>query len=254
VAGLLAANYAHEIVSRLPGYDWLHSHHPFYLAESIDKLFGVAVCVLAIRALYRLGPRGICSELGLSAPLRPAVAFGFFASLPMLIGFAFTRSFTPHIQVFPLLFLTGFSPLVEEIEFRGFGAWQLQRRTKWPFWIAVWPSAVLFGYGHVEQGQGLQEMLGLFFLTGSGAVIFSWLVCRWQNLWVAVTLHIFMNLWWELFSVARSAIGGWFPFVLQTAVMLFAILLTWYWTRPGPRAADSWFPRARPPKVPGGNA
>jgi CAAX protease family protein len=239
IAGLLVANYAHEIVSGLPGYDWLHSHHPFYLAESIDKLFGTAVCVLAIWALYRMGPRGICSELGLSAPPLPAIAFGFCASLPMLIGFAFTRSFTRNIQVFPVLFLTVLSPLVEEIEFRGFGAWQPLRGTKWPFWIAVWPSAVLFGYGHVEQGQGFPQILGLFFLTGSGAVIFSWLVYRWQNLWVAVALHIFMNLWWELFSVARSAIGGWFPFVLQTAAMLFAILLTWYWTRPRPRAAGS---------------
>jgi hypothetical protein len=79
----------------------------------------------------------------------------------------------------------------------------------------------------------------LFFLTGSGAVVFSRLVSRWQNLWVAVTLHIFMNLWRELFSVARSASGGWFAFVLQTATMLFAILCTWNWTRTGQAAASS---------------
>ena len=86
--------------------------------------------------------------------------------------------------------------------------------------VVVWPSALLFGYGHVEQGESLQEMAGLFFLTAAGGVTFAWLVYRWQNLWVAVALHICMNLWWELFSVAKSAIGGWFPFMLQNLTML----------------------------------
>ena len=99
--------------------------------------------------------------------------------------------------------------------------------------MLVWPSALLFGYGHVEQGQSLKEMAGLFFLTGAGGVTFAWLVYRWQNLWVAVALHICMNLWWELFSVAKSAIGGWFPFMLQNLTMLLAIFITLYRTRSG---------------------
>lgn len=74
-------------------------------------------------------------------------------------------------------------------------------------------------------------MAGLFFLTGSGGAIFAWLVHRWQNLWIPVMLHICMNLWWELFSVAKSAIGGWFPFALQTLTMLLAVLVTFYFTR-----------------------
>ena len=63
-------------------------------------------------------------------------------------------------------------------------------------------------------------MAGLFFLTGAGGVTFAWLVYRWQNLWVG------MNLCWELFSVAKSAIGGWFPFMLQNLTMLLAIFIT----------------------------
>src|SRR5438132_12504350 len=61
---------------------------------------------------------------------------------PMLIGFAITRSLTPHIELLPLLFLTILSSLVEEIEFRGFGVRQLQRGTRWPFWVVAWPSAL----------------------------------------------------------------------------------------------------------------
>ena len=228
---LILASYAHEVVSRVPAYGRLHNHRPFYVAESIDKIGGATLCLLAVWLMYRAGLRGISRELGLSAPVLPAIAFALIASSPMLIGFAITRSLAPHIDVLPLLFLTVLSPFIEEVEFRGFGVRQLQGGTGWPFWTVVWPSALLFGYSHVEQGQSLQEMAGLLFLTGAGGVAFAWLVYRWQNLWVAVALHICMNLWWELFSVAKTAIGGWFPFMLQNLTMLLAILITLYRTR-----------------------
>jgi membrane protease YdiL (CAAX protease family) len=231
VVTLTIAAYAHEILSYLSAYRELHSHHPFYIAESIDKVGGATICFLAVWLIHRIGLRAISHELGLSPPLLPAVGFALLVSSPMLIGFAITRTFTPHIEVLPLLFLTVLSPLVEEIEFRGFGVRQLQRGTGWPFWVAVWPSALLFGFGHIEQGQSWQEMAGLFMLTGVGGVMFAWLVYRWENLWVPVALHICMNLWWELFSVAKTAIGGWFPFALQTLTVVLAILVTLYWTR-----------------------
>lgn len=71
-----------------------------------------------------------------------------------------------------------------------------------------------------------------------GSIVWR-LVYRWQSLWVTVALHIFMNLWWELFSVASSAIGGWFDFVLLTVTMLVAIIVTLYWTRPGATAVST---------------
>jgi membrane protease YdiL (CAAX protease family) len=119
---------------------------------------------------------------------------------------------------------------VEEIEFRGLGVRNLQRGTGWPFWVIVWPQALLFGWGHVEQSQSIEDMVGLMLLTGSGAVVFAWLVYRWESLWFPIALHVCMNLWWEVFSVAKTALGGWFPFVLQTASILVAVGITLYWT------------------------
>ena len=226
LAVLIVINYDHEILSSVAAYRDLHSTHPFYFAESLDKIGGVIVCCLALWLTRRTGLRGICDELGLSNFTLTATAFGVGVSLPMLLGFAITRGLAPHIDPLALLFLTVFSPIVEEIEFRGFGVRQLQRGTGWPFWAVVWPSAVLFGYGHIERGQSWMEMAGLFLLTGTGGVVFAWLVYRWQTLWVAVLLHICMNLWWELFSVSKSAVGGWFPFALQTFTIILAILGT----------------------------
>jgi membrane protease YdiL (CAAX protease family) len=231
LAVLIIVAHAHEILSNFSAYRELHRSRPFYVAESIDKIVGVIICFLAVWLMHRASLRGICRELGLSGPLLPAIAFAVGVSLPMLIGFAITRSLTPHIELLSVVFLTVLSPVVEEVAFRGFGVRQLQHGTGWPFWAVVWPSALLFGFGHVEQGQRRQEMAGLFFLTGTGGVVFAWLVHRWKNLWVAVALHICMNLWWELLSVSKTAIGDWFPFVLQTLTILLAILGTLYFTR-----------------------
>jgi membrane protease YdiL (CAAX protease family) len=85
----------------------------------------------------------------------------------------------------------------------------------------------LFGYVHVEQGQSKLEMLGLFLLTGLGGVVFAWLAYKWKSLWVAVALHICMNLWWDVFSVSGNAIGGWLPFALQTLTIIIAVAGTW---------------------------
>ena len=229
---LAIVDYLHEILSRFAAYRGLYKHHAFYVPEGIDKLGGVLLCALAVWALRRVAWKGIARELGLAASPLPALLFALAASAPMLVGFALTRSVTPHLEALPLLFLTVFSPIVEEIEFRGLGVRNLQRGTGWSFWFVVWPQALLFGLGHVEQGQSLMDKAGLLLLLGSGAVVFGWLVYRWQNLWFPIALHIAMNLWWELFSVAKTALGGWFPFTLQTAAMLLAIGITLIRTKP----------------------
>jgi len=226
VAILAIVNWLHEILARFQTYRGLYKDHAFYVSESIDKLGGVALCAVAVWTLRSRSWKGVACELGLNLSPFPGLAFGFLASLPMLVGFAWTRGVTPHMQSLSVIFLTVFSPIVEEVEFRGFGTRALQRGTRWPFWLIVWPQVLLFGIGHIEKGQHFAEKAGLFLLTGSGAVVLGWLVHRWQNLWFPIGLHIFLNLWWELFSVSKTAIGGWFPFALQTGSMLAAIAIT----------------------------
>jgi hypothetical protein len=230
---LAIVNYAHEALSSFGFYRSLHHHYPFYFAESLDKVLGAFLCCVAIYAMHHIGWRRVFQELGLAAPILPAMAFAFLASSPMLIGFALTRKAAPDLSVPPLLFLTVFSPLVEEVEFRGFGFWQLHRRARWPFWLAILPPAVLFGLGHVEKGQGWREVAGIFVLIAVGSAVFSWLLDQWQSLWAPFGLHCFMNLWWEVFSVSNTALGGWFPFALVAATVALAILLTWWAKRRG---------------------
>jgi membrane protease YdiL (CAAX protease family) len=143
VGVLLFVNYLHDTCSYCRDRG-LYRNHPFYVPEGIDKLAETTVCVFAVWMMYRASLAGVSQKLGFSAPILPAVAFALVPSSPMLIGFAFARRLTPQVEVFPLLFLTIFSPLVEEIEFRGFGVRQLQDGTRWPFWIVV---AAFDGHG-----------------------------------------------------------------------------------------------------------
>jgi membrane protease YdiL (CAAX protease family) len=223
---LALATYIHKILSSLSYYRMLHGNYPFYVAETLDKLAAGLMCCLGIYGMRRIGWRGIFRELGLAAPVLPALAFALIASSPMIIGFAVTRSVSREFSVPSLLFLSVLSPFVEEVAFRGFGFWQLYRRARWPFWLAVLLPAVLFGLAHVEKGRGFKEAIGIFIWAAVGSALFSWLLNQWQNLWVPFALHLCNNLSWEVFSV--SGFGGWFPLAMQMVAVAFAILLTFY--------------------------
>jgi len=179
---LVIVNFLHEMLSRFAAYRSLYKNHAFYVPEGIDKIGGIVLCALAARILRRVAWKDIVRELGLSDSPLPAVVFALAASSPMLMGFVLSRGLTPHMEPLTIFFLTVLSPVTEEIEFRGLGVRILQRGTRWPFWILVWPQALLFGLGHIEQGQSFREMAGLMLLTGVGALVFTWLVCRWQSL------------------------------------------------------------------------
>lgn len=241
---LTLVTYMHEILARLAAYRALHRNYPFYVAESLDKIAGAALCCLAIYILYRSGFFAIFRELGFSGSVLRGISLAIVASSPMLVGFALTRSIPPRLAASNLLFLTVFSPIVEELEFRGFGFWQLYRRARWPFWLAILPPAIVFALGHIEKGQDWREMASIFLLTGTGAAVFSWLLKEWNNLWIPIAMHICMNLWWEVFGVAKTAVGGWFPFALQTASILLAIVLTLV------AKSRGWLPAASPTAAP----
>ena len=193
----------------------------------------------AVWLIHCDGFTSIFHELGITTKVLPALGFAAVASAPMLLGFALTRRLSLSDTFMPLLFTTGFAPLIEEIEYRGFGVRHLRRRTGWPFWLAVWPSTILFGWGHMEQGVTRLEMVGLLLITGTGGLVFAWLTYRWHSLWFAIMLHILMNLWWELFSVSRSAIGGWVPFALQGTTLILAVAITLRRTRPVSDCSDA---------------
>ena len=69
-------------------------------------------------------------------------------------------------------------------------------------------------------------------LIAAGGVVFAWLYYRWRfNLWVAIGLHGFMNLWYALFAVGDTPIGSTWLIAARIAVAAIAITATEIYVR-----------------------
>jgi membrane protease YdiL (CAAX protease family) len=225
-ATLLGAGYAHFLLTRLPAYNRLHAGHPWYFVELIDKGFVVAIVAAGLIALYGVRPREMAKSVGLMAPILPAILFAVAAVAPMAIGFALTRKFRPAEGLGGLLFMDLLSPMVEELHLRGFGFRQPRLLLRWPFWAAMVPQAIVMGLGHIDKAMSTLQVGQMLLLFFTGAAVFSWLLERWESLWVPFCLHAAMNGVWDFFSVSDTILGGWFPFVIQQLAIINAIVLT----------------------------
>jgi membrane protease YdiL (CAAX protease family) len=142
-----------------------------------------------------------------------------------------------------VLLLCLWFPICEELMFRALAFGQLYRRARWGFWPSALAPAMAFALLHALQGASLAEMAGLAAITGLGAVIFAYFFLRFGwNLWGAVSLHAFLNLWWELFTANENALGGWSDNVFRfgSIGLAFALILA-----AGRRPALRWLVPAR---------
>jgi hypothetical protein len=121
------------------------------------------------------------------------------------------------------------APFAEEVLFRGYVFGQLYRRARWGFWLSALAPSVLFALGHTYQATGVLQLVGIFAVTGLGSILGCWLFVRWKsNLWAVFGLHSLMNLWWEVFGIDDSALGGWIANGARLLTVTIAILLTIY--------------------------
>ncbi len=216
----VAAVWMQSILRNFHAYRVLYGMFPYYLPETFKAFLAVGLCVLLARALYGKGDHFLMRQ-GFSRGL----LFGFVASLPMLLAFALTRQIHTKDAI-GATFLAVWFPLGEEVISRGFAFRLLYERERWRWWMASAIVAAVTGAAHIEKSQTSLEVLGLFAYTAAGAGILCWLLARWQSMWFPFWLHCCMNLWWEVFSVSRIALGGWFPFVAQTVVLVAAVVIT----------------------------
>ena len=156
------------------------------------------------------GTKGVWNRLGLTSGLGEGLLSGFLFTLPMLLGFAFIGEPKYSSWSFELIVVSALLPgLFEELYYRGFVFGELYKRAGWGFLLAAAFNGLVFGLAHIWQGNTLGETLGVFLVTFSGAAWFAWLYVEWRNnLWLPITLHILMNLYWALFAIESNALGG----------------------------------------------
>ena len=200
-----------------------------WLFVGFYNLLQIASCVGAIVGTHRVRVARAMEELGLHARFGRAATFSFIAALPMLLAFAFFFPLNPKMTVLSVVVGCFLAPFAEELVFRGYLFGQLYRRGRWGFWLSALIPSALFALGHAYQAGGPLELAGIFTVTGLGGLLGCWLYLRWNgNLWIVFGLHCLMNLWWELFGVADTALGGWIANGARLLTIALAIILTVY--------------------------
>jgi membrane protease YdiL (CAAX protease family) len=202
----------------------------------LRDLLQVLLCFSGISVAHGFGGTRAARELGLRAPAGRALAFSLLASAPMLVVFGLTSQVNPKMTLLSVAVGCVIAPFAEEILFRAYLFRQLYRHARAGFWLSALIPSVLFALGHVYQADEPGELIGILAVTGLGSILGCWLFVRWHdNLWVVFGLHSLMNLWWEVFAVDETALGGWQANLARCATLALAIVLTLFKDRIWPR-------------------
>ncbi len=166
-------------------------------------------------------------NLGLNGSILKGATFAFLCTAPMLIGYSVFFEFNVEIAMSHIIKGAVIAAFIEELFFRGILFGQIFRFTKIGFIPSLILGALLFASGHLYQSQDPAVMIGIFFTTFMGAILFAWLYVEWNyNLWASIFLHLFMNLFWMLFSVSDNALGNTYANIFRIITISLAIGLT----------------------------
>lgn len=199
------------------------SHIIVYLIVSVPIVLGASI----INEFKRCK-----TTLGLNRSILKGILFPFICTLPMFIGFSICFNYNSDLTANEILIGGVAAAFFEESIFRGFLFGQLFRYTKLGFIPSILLGAFLFAAMHLYQSNDLLTLIGIFFTTFLGAILFSWLYVEWNyNLWISIFLHFFMNLAWMLFAVSDNAFGGIYANVFRIITIALAIILTLVYKR-----------------------
>jgi len=169
----------------------------------------------------------IINSFGLDKSIIKGILFSLISTLPMFVGFAIIFDFNTEITTNKILISVIAAAFFEELYFRGFLFGQLYRFTKIGFIPSVVIGALLFATVHLYQSEELSTLIGIFLVTLLGAILFAWVYIEWNsNIWIPVFLHLFMNLFWELFSISDNALGGMYSNIFRVVTIALIIILT----------------------------
>lgn len=165
--------------------------------------------------------------IGLSSSLTKGFGFAFLCTLPLLIAFPIKFSLNTNLSLNTVIINTISSAFFEEIIYRAFLFGILYRCTRLGFLPSVFLGSLLFGMAHLYQATDLMEILGVFAITFLGSIFFSWIYAEWNfNLWTAIFMHCLMNLYWLIFNIDDSAIGGMYSNIFRFLSLFIAIGIT----------------------------
>jgi membrane protease YdiL (CAAX protease family) len=194
------------------------SHFLTYLLLGLPLLLGVGLMH---------GFRAYWEKVGLNRSVLKGFLFALLCTLPMLIGYALVFDFNSEITARQIIAGALVAAFIEELFYRGILFGQLFRFTRLGFIPSVLFGALIFASAHLYQSQDFSTLIGIFLTTFMGGVWFAWVYVEWENnLWVAIFLHLLMNLFWMLFAVSDNALGNQWGNVFRIATIALVVMLT----------------------------
>jgi membrane protease YdiL (CAAX protease family) len=220
-----------QVVAVIAVVAWLLSHgtDPAHLTDALTSLLTTPAAFLLLAVLgqasvglaavvpARLSPEPTLMRLRLVRPAFPAwgyLAVAVASFLPLAVGVglaealaqvvspdqsvaALYRQMTWEAAVPFVLFIALAPAFTEELLFRGYIQGRLLRR--WPAWVALLVTAVLFALMHVTP----HAILGVLPL-GLWLGVLAW---RTGSVWPGIVCHAWVNGTWNVWQIGRRLAG-----------------------------------------------
>lgn len=165
--------------------------------------------IITLKVLFH--KKKISDLLSLDQPIIKGLTLTFIGTLPMLIGYIMHFRISKTVNFESLFINTISSAFFEELIFRAFLIGTLYRFTRLGFLSSVIFGSLLFAQVHLYQSQNMAELVQIFTITFLGSIFFTWIYIEMDfNIWAAIFLHFFMNLYWEIFSVSENVSGNFY--------------------------------------------
>lgn len=200
-------------------------------SKAIAHILAYSITIIPLIGTAKiLFPKKHVSDLfSLNQPVSTGFILSFFATLPMLIGYSVFFSLSKELNIESLFINTISSAFFEELIFRAFLIGLLFKFTKLGFITSILLASSIFAQAHLYQGSTTIELIQVFSITFLGSILFAWVYSEWNfNIWTAIFLHFFMNLYWSIFVVDNNAAGNTLGNIFRFASIFLVILLTIY--------------------------
>lgn len=188
--------------------------------------YSVTLIPLLVTLKILIPQKKIITLLSLDQSSFKGITLAFIGTVPMLIGYLILFEPVRKLDLQGVFINTVSSAFFEEIIFRAFLIGILYRFTRLGFISSILFGSLLFAQVHLYQSSDFKELIEIFLITFLGSAFFSWAYIETDfNLWIAIFLHFFMNLYWELFDVADNVSGNWNGNLFKIISILLTIAL-----------------------------
>lgn len=192
----------------------------------------VTLIPLVITSKLLLSKRNILDVFSLNKSIIKGFFLALIGTLPMLIGYLIHFRLISTINFESLFINTVSSAFFEEVIFRAFLIGILYRFTRLGFLSSALLGSLLFAQVHLYQSQDITELAEIFAITFLGSLFFAWVYFESEyNLWTAIFLHFFMNLYWEIFNVSENVSGNLYGNLYKILSIIVMIAVVIYFKR-----------------------